>query len=294
MRCVKSPAGRTHDRLSIMRTLLIEDRPEGGPELRVLLRERCGGPLEAKSKLQAAIEALAARHALTANLSIAHDVVNRIGFTPEVQGLTKKTVNLALKLIGNSPALSPILTRLRKHQGKYITSHSLMLAEVSCAIAHRVGWGEPSVFMKLCFAAFLHDLALSDNVLAQFRTLSELKEAEFGPEAVHVFRLHPIKAAEYASQFTGIPSDVDIILLQHHEQPDGGGFPRGLHHQQINPMAGIFIIAHDLLHFFIDQVPTNDRKDMLPLFLERNVVRYRDGLFAKIRNSLETGEPVMG
>jgi HD-GYP domain-containing protein (c-di-GMP phosphodiesterase class II) len=240
----------------------------------------------------ASLDEKEARETAISNLKIISEAVHQIGFTPEVQALAKKSVALTLKAIGTSPNLSPILSRLKKSEGKYICSHSIMLAEISCALAHSIGWGSSSAFLKLALAAFLHDLPLEDNFLASMHALAEVKENDFSPEMVQVFRFHPVKAAEFARQFSGIPSDVETILVQHHELPDGDGFPRGLYHHQIAPLSAMFIIAHDLLNFFIGNVPTNDREQMLKIFLERNLAKYGEGTFCKIRESLETGVPL--
>ena len=238
------------------------------------------------------------REAAEASLLVVQDVVGRMGFTPEAQRLTRKAAELALKAVGSSPQLSNVLDRLKRHEGRYITSHSLMLAEVACAIAYRVGMASPQNFLKLAMAAFLHDLTMEDDALAKVRSLREIEsggKARFDTSAARIYRLHPVKAAEFASQFNEIPSDVDTILLQHHELPDGSGFPRGLFHHQINPLASLFILAHELLNFFLDQVPSNNRASMIPAFVTQRkpaFVTTEESAFRKILMSLESGEPV--
>ncbi|MGZ3708712.1 MAG: HD-GYP domain-containing protein, partial [Bdellovibrionota bacterium] len=191
------------------------------------------------------------------------------------------------------PKLSSILEKLRRHEGRYITSHSIMLAEIACAIAHRIGWSSAPVFLKLSLAAFLHDLNLKDDYLASFKTLKQAKEAgDFREEALQLFEIHPVKAADYARKFQGIPPEVDTILLQHHERPDGSGFPLGLQHQAIAPIACAFIVAHDLLHFFLEQIPTNSREAMIQAFLAENSTRYAQGTFREIRDALASGSAV--
>ncbi len=48
-------------------------------------------------------------------------------------------------------------------------------------------------------------------------------------------------------RFPELAPDVDVIILQHHELPDGTGFPRGLHAKQISPLACLFIVAHEVV-----------------------------------------------
>ena len=218
-----------------------------------------------------------------------HNLIEKIGFTPEVQELAKKTVEVTLKILGKSPQLSDILRELKQEKGKYITSHSLMLGEISCAIAYKVGWSSSSTFLKLVLAAFLHDLPLRGTQMAEYQTMDDAKESNaLNEEDLARFKLHPIKAAEFARKFNEIPSDVDSILLLHHERPDGTGFPRGLFHTTIGPLASLFIISHDLLNFLLEA----NFKSNLETFLAQNSSKYYGGHFKKITRSLISGVPL--
>ena len=208
-----------------------------------------------------------------------HAVIHKIGVTPEVQDVAKKTVVATLRVMGNSPKLSSVLKRIGQEQEKYISGHSLALAEIACALACKMDWRSPGTFLKLSLAAFLHDLPLTDDSLAQIQTLSEL-EARKGLSAqqIHAFKFHPIEAAEFSKKFREIPPDVDAIILGHHETPDGKGFPRGLLHHQLSPLAALFIIAHDLLNFFLSQ----EKYSTMIGYLSTRAERYTQGNFKKI------------
>src|SRR5262249_46811206 len=137
-----------------------------------------------------------ARVAAQENLALVHDVVQQLGFTPKVQELAKKSVNLLVKVLGGSPKLSAILTKLKKQEGKYIASHSVMLAEISCAMASRVGLNSATTFMKLGLASFLHDLSFTDNRLAQLGTQAQINQVSLTPKQIQEIRAHTQKASE--------------------------------------------------------------------------------------------------
>src|SRR6185312_15892576 len=100
---------------------------------------------------------------------------------------------------------------------------------IACAIATQMDWASDSTFQKLTLAAFLHDITLSNHELAQCDTVQEAIDKKTFTEAeIAGFRVHPAKGAEIARQFQEVPPDVDVIILQHHERPDGSGFPRGI------------------------------------------------------------------
>jgi len=61
--------------------------------------------------------------------------------------------------------------------------------------------------------------------------------------------MHPTHAAALVREFKQLPADVDVIVEQHHELPDGTGFPAGLKHQKISPITAVFILAHRLYTF---------------------------------------------
>ena len=51
--------------------------------------------------------------------------------------------------------------------------------------------------------------------------------------------------------------DVSLIIRQHHEWPDGSGFPAHLKENQISALSAVFIICHSFLevYFHSDQDP---------------------------------------
>lgn len=223
--------------------------------------------------------------AVSASLEAMRSMVERAGFTPEAQSIAKSSVALTLKVLGTRPKLESILSRMQKDDGKYITSHSLMLGKVACALAFRIQWNSAATYLKLTLASFLHDLPLRDNKLAAFDSLVDAQRSKlFKDSDLHHYKLHPMAAAEYARQFNEIPGDVDTILMQHHEKPDGTGFPRGLSAKQISPLSCLFIVAHDLLHYTTSQPQNAD----LSLFFKQNETKYSTGNFRKIFTQLKS------
>ncbi len=217
---------------------------------------------------------------------IVRELVSRSGFTPQAQSMAKSSVAMSLKLLGSKPKLSSILTDLKKKDGAYITSHSMMLGQVACAMAHKVGWNSASTYFKLSMAAFIHDISLTNNAVAAVTSHADAKASgKFTDEQLKQIYLHPIKAAEYTLKFYEIPSDVDQIVAQHHERADGTGFPRGLMSKQISQLSALFIIAHEIIDF-VEQNPT------LPVeeYYKRNEAILNTGNFKKIMIALKAAD----
>lgn len=213
-----------------------------------------------------------------------HELVARVGFNEEVQDLAKKNVDLTLKMIGAHPKLSDLVQNVRTG-GNYLSHHSTLLAFVSCCVAKEMEWGSESTFTKLVLASYMHDISVPDPNLGRINTLRELdeKKAEFDPENVKVYHLHPAKSADVVRSFKEIPADVDLIVQQHHERPNGSGFPRGLAHNYIAPLGAVFIVAHDLTQAILEQ-----RDDFrLEDFVDDKKPLYNQGNFKKVMVALE-------
>ncbi|MBI3544350.1 MAG: HD domain-containing protein, partial [Deltaproteobacteria bacterium] len=134
-------------------------------------------------------------------------------------------------------------------------------------------------------AAFFHDITMTSQKLARIHTLEQLADLCLSatPEEINRFRNHPIAAADVVRKFSEVPPDVDTIITQHHERPDGTGFPRGSTASYISPLACVFILAHD----FVDYVFDHREKASFEAFLESVERQNLGGNFTKIVDSLK-------
>ena len=181
------------------------------------------------------------------------ELTDKLGFTRDVQSLAKSQVQLTIKTMGKKPSLKSIMRHLENRRGQYSTDHCFVVGYIACAIASHLEWGSEMTFHKLTLASFMHDIALSDDKIIDCDTIEEAKARGATPESIENFKKHPTKVAEMVRQMSEIPPDVDSIVAQHHELPDGTGFPRGISSRYISPLAMIFIVAHSLTKDLIHQ-----------------------------------------
>lgn len=192
-----------------------------------------------------------------------HELSEKLGFTPELQSLTKKQLQANLSYMRQDWSLKRIGKALQE-KGGFIADHSLLLSYFAALIANNTQWGSEQTSYKLGFAALLHDIKLKNQDLARCRTLAEARDdGRFTRDDVRNLELHTIRGVETVHEFKDVPHDVDTIILQHHERPDGSGFPRGLREHQIVPPAAIFIVAHELLYFARERGEDYDIEEFL-------------------------------
>jgi HD-GYP domain-containing protein (c-di-GMP phosphodiesterase class II) len=218
------------------------------------------------------------------------ELSNRLGFNQEVQDMAKQNVQLTLKAIGSSPKLSNVFSGTALSSKNFISSHSVLLANISCSIAAQMVWPSNTTFQKLVLAALFHDFTFQDPALAKISTKQELEDLRTsgadGEERYNLVKLHPVKSSEIVKGLNEVPGDVDFVVLQHHERPDGSGFPKGLRSQQIPPLSAVFIVAHDMLDAMIKE----GHAFKLATFLKKMESQYESGAFRKIWKSLAPAE----
>ncbi|MBC7386425.1 MAG: HD domain-containing protein [Cryobacterium sp.] len=212
------------------------------------------------------------------------ELLNKLGMTAEIQEVIKANVSLTIKAMGKSPKLSDILGKLEIDRDKYISSHSVLLPQIACTLAIAMDWKSEPTLQKLTLAAFMHDTVFTNQALAKVDNLTELanRKAEFTEEELKQYKTHPVKTSELAKQLQEVPPDIDTIILQHHERPNGSGFPRGLAYQHISPLGVVFIVAHDLVSALFDQT----RPFVLERFIEEKKSEYVSGNFKKLLGHL--------
>ncbi|HTX70851.1 MAG TPA: HD domain-containing phosphohydrolase [Thermoleophilia bacterium] len=126
--------------------------------------------------------------------------------------------------------------QLVESRDPYTAGHERRVAQLACAIADRLGWGEAEID-ELTTAALVHDIgkiAVPSEILSKPGRLSEMEFA--------LIKSHPRTAHEILAPIA-FTSQVAEIVLQHHERLDGSGYPRGLGDGEILPAARILAIA---------------------------------------------------
>ncbi len=226
-----------------------------------------------------------AQEELEEAIDVMQNLIDQLGVTEEVQEVVKNNVDTAMKAMGEFPELGNILKELKANRDTYISSHSLMLAHIACALAVAVDWYSETTFQKLTMAAFLHDTTMKDNDLCRVKSMEEFDKkykGKFNSRQIQEYKSHPERAALLIAQFKEVAAEVDKIILQHHEHPYGTGFPGALSGNYISPLASLFIVAHDLVDHLFDR----DGKPSIEDFMLENEKKYSSGNFKKIAKAI--------
>lgn len=213
-------------------------------------------------------------------------------FREEIQRVALEAVRQALAAVRKDPDLSRYVEKIFRPEHGWMVRHNLIITHVACAMATQLGWTSEQTYIKIATAALLHDMALPrhdvDEDVWLLSASGEKMKQGMDSEA-KAFLQHPLEAAEMIRRHKLIPPDTDKIILEHHELPEGGGFPRGLTAGQISPLGALFILAHAAATILLKEGnPSTWRKATL---VERlNSTRWSGGHFSKAWQALEKSE----
>jgi HD-GYP domain-containing protein (c-di-GMP phosphodiesterase class II) len=148
--------------------------------------------------------------------------------------------NMAEDLIENVLNNKSVLLSLVdiRSMDNYIYSHSVNVAVISLVIGISLKLPKRQL-QYLCTGALLHDVGKSF-----IPTEILMKEEELTLEEILILQQHSNLGYKYLSDSYNLSANSKIIALQHHERPDGLGYPNGLINDEINTLSKIVSIAN--------------------------------------------------
>lgn len=125
-----------------------------------------------------------------------------------------------------------------RSMNNYTYSHSVNVAVIALTIG--IAFKLPKKKLEaLCAGALIHDIGksmLPKGIIDKKETLSE--------EEKQIIMQHPRLGYKYLSSTHNVNSLSKLIVLQHHERPDGFGYPDGLNKDNIIDLCNIVSVAN--------------------------------------------------
>lgn len=212
------------------------------------------------------------------------EMARSAGITPDVIGTAEESLKEIIEEAKGKKTLSKLL-KLLESSGSYNSDHATLLSYLTSAMCDEMGWNTRRSKEKLGFAALFHDVTLIDPRLAviNYRSIRGLNRFEMTVQ--EKYKEHPLKASELVREITAKYPQVDIIISQHHERPDGTGFPYGKDYNQLLPLSCVFIVAHD---FVSRAYEMNFDIEDVQFLLDQMVPEYRLGHFSRCMLALQS------
>ena len=213
-------------------------------------------------------------------LSDGHEMVKesliKIGFTETAVKLALEVNKKSIEMLQAVPNIFQFLKSFQQNSSEEYM-RGLLNSYTATTMLTKFTWQTQEIKEKLAMAALLCDVTLSQNDL---KTLREQDPDKFSED----LKGHPIAIAELLSQQKdAVSSETLTVIRQHHEKPDGTGFPSGLGHQNIAPLSCIYIVADRFIGLMLKHNFDFQKKDEIVQKLKDD---YHQGNFKKSRDAL--------
>lgn len=160
----------------------------------------------------------------------------------------KKFIDLALNAAGEEESTVQLLEILSKHSNN-LYAHALGVSMYSVMIAKEMGIESNVTLFKLSMAGLFHDIGkkeIDPQILEKPRHMLTNDERK-------TIESHVIRGQEILASMRCFHSEVIQMVLEHHEDLQGSGYPFGKRKIELHPLSKIIQIAN----LFIDQTLTN-------------------------------------
>lgn len=117
--------------------------------------------------------------------------------------------------------------------------HSLAVGVMAPMIAEAMGWHRRDSLEKIALGGLLHDIGLKELDPEIMKTT----RGELSFEQVRDYEGHTLRGAQILALVPKIPEEIISIVVQHHENSFGLGFPKRLRDIRMHPFAKVVALA---------------------------------------------------
>jgi putative nucleotidyltransferase with HDIG domain len=151
-----------------------------------------------------------------------------------------------------------------------IPRHSTATAMMSLMIAEEMGITQKLTLEKLVLGGLLHDIGLKEVP----RAILMKPRRSWTEEELLQYESHPRRGVEMMAGAPNVPDDVMSIIVEHHENSQGTGYPRQLRDLKMNPLARIVALADavtDAMYGTTEKIETTKSFDEVVTHIQTNL-----------------------
>lgn len=206
------------------------------------------------------------------------DGIGQIGFSPLIIEACQDAICENLKTVQELQDLKKYLKILTTKPYSYIAIHTQIVTVVATTLVSKMQWRTPAIINKIVTAAFLHDL-----FIAQTSSMEDFEKNELMHDSTHVEEMSNI-----VKKIKNLPPDIDRIIFDHHEKPDGSGYPRKLKAADFSPITALFNFSHEISHLIYDAKDNFEKLQTKQIIIHLKNSGYDRPVFKKLFEALES------
>lgn len=177
--------------------------------------------------------------------------IEHLGFDHQALEHSKIVSKSIQTLVENKPDIAAVITMMSNLNDELIR-HAMMVSAISVIIAKSMKWTLAQNLEKLALGALLHDVGmkeLPDEVITMPRHAMSRDQAA-------IYESHVHRGVDILRSMPSISDDIISIVLEHHENAPGQGYPRRIRDIKMNPFARVVALA-DSFSEIVMESPNN-------------------------------------
>lgn len=188
------------------------------------------------------------------------EVVKSIGVKKPVIDLTDKVAKSVTTSIVKQTNLKKFLSGIVKKKNFFFEQTNIM--NYLCgAMVKELGWDKEKSTAKFIFASMFIDVSLDSEELGRVIDMESEAYKNLPLDQKCLVKDHVFKSLDIFVKSRVGSGDEEKLIQQHHERPNGKGFPHGLNSKQLPPLSAVFILAHQ---FSYDMIMTGNADNIDP------------------------------
>ncbi|WP_372654823.1 HD domain-containing phosphohydrolase [Halobacteriovorax sp.] len=169
------------------------------------------------------------------------------GMKPQVVDQGKEVCENIYNLVENDKSLFKVLKSYEEFDPTAFT-HAFLVTLFSTSIIKQFDWQSKTTIEATALACLFHDI----GKMKLPKELLNKRPIDMSDDEYALYMTHPQLGVEIIEENRMINNSVKQIILQHHENYDGTGFPYKKKGTSILTLANIVCLADDFVHTMID------------------------------------------
>lgn len=197
------------------------------------------------------------------------DVIRNMGISESVIEATDEVVGSVEQVLKDSKNLKSLIKKLLSLKSSFFTRTSIMNYLLG-AVCQNVTWTSHQTFKKLIYASIYCDFGFEpdEDNLATILSFEDKRVEHVTSYEKKKLRNHPRLGATVLEKTAKFLTDEITLILQHHEKPNGTGFPQGLNYKNTPLLSCMFILIYDYTTMLVASCIKAEDLDPVRIFRE--------------------------
>jgi HD-GYP domain-containing protein (c-di-GMP phosphodiesterase class II) len=209
--------------------------------------------------------------------------IRNLGFNSETIQLTESIIQNMVKNFEKHPEMSNLLHKVINSETGLLYQRCHMTSVVASEMIKNLKIEGTKTFEKIAYAAFFHDIMLTEHAkFSKINSFEELEKSNLNEDDWDMVFNHALESSLLMRRHPEAPPGADEIIKHHHGSFNGKGFSNAI--EKLPDLSKIFIIAH---HFVLELINFKEHGGAPKSITEELYKRYPTPDAAIIIRSLE-------